>query len=127
MSLKQKGLTGEDYYSQFDIIDPAMARELPKGRALVIRGGLSPVIVKTPLAWRAPEYRVARRRRQTIAALVPAAAYRSIAEAVPAGALPEEPVLEPAGAQPGDALSVLGSLPDGGVQARWLAHLVLHG
>jgi type IV secretory pathway TraG/TraD family ATPase VirD4 len=102
VSLKQKGLTGEDYYSQFDIIDPAMARELPKGRALVIRGGLSPVIVTTPRAWRAPEYRAARRRHQTIAALVPAAAYRSVAEAVPAGVLPEEPVLEPAGVQPGD-------------------------
>lgn len=101
VSLKQRGLGGEDYYSQFDIIDPAMARELPKGRALVIRGGLSPVIVKTPRAWRAPEYRAARRRHQAIAALVPAPAYRSLAEAIPAGALPpDEPVLEPAG-QPG--------------------------
>jgi hypothetical protein len=79
-----------------------MARELPKGRALVIRGGLSPVIVTTPRAWRAPEYRAARRRGQTTAALVPVAAYRSIAEAVPAGMLPEEPALEPAGAPPGD-------------------------
>jgi len=101
VSLKQKGLNGEDYYSQFDIIDPAMARELPKWRALLIRGGLSPVIVKCPLAWRAPEYRAVRRRHQTIAALVPAAAYRSITDAIPAGALPPEPVLEPAGA-PGD-------------------------
>ena len=66
VSLKQKGLNGE-YYSQVDVVDPAMCRELPKGRALVIRGGLSPVIVKTPRAWRAPEYRAARRRRQTIA------------------------------------------------------------
>src|SRR5215467_9366441 len=102
VSLKQRGLNGEDYYSQFDIIDPAMARELPKGRALVIRGGLSPVIVKTPRAWRAPEYRAARRRRQAIAALVPAAAYRSVAEAVPAGPPPSDPVLEPVGVQPAD-------------------------
>jgi type IV secretory pathway TraG/TraD family ATPase VirD4 len=102
VSLKQRGLTGEDYYTQADIIDPAMARELPKGRALVIRGGLSPVIVTTPRAWRAPEYRAARRRHQTIAPLVPVAAYRSIAEAVPAAGLPEEPVLEPAGVHPGD-------------------------
>jgi hypothetical protein len=102
VSLKQRGLTGEDYYSQVDIIDPAMARELPKGRALVIRGGLSPVIVTTPRAWRAPEYRAAKRRRQTTAALVPAAAYQSITETIPAGALPEEPVLEPAGVHPGE-------------------------
>jgi hypothetical protein len=101
VSLKQRGVTGEDCYAQVDIIDPAMARELPKGRALVIRGGLSPVIVTTPRAWRAPEYRAAKRRRQTIATLVPAAAYRSIAEAVPAGPLPDEPVLEPAGIRPG--------------------------
>jgi type IV secretion system protein VirD4 len=101
VSLKQKGLNGEDYSSQFDIIDPAMARELPKGRALVIRGGLSPVIVKTPRAWRAPEYRAAQRRHQTIANLVPAAAYQSITDAIPAGALPPEPVLEPVGGEPG--------------------------
>jgi len=75
-----------------------MVRELPKGRALVIRGGLSPVIVKTPRAWRAPEYRAARRRHQTIAALIPAQAYRSIDAAVPVP--PLEPVLEPAGGQP---------------------------
>src|SRR6266536_5973746 len=93
--MKQKGFNGQDYYSQVDIIDPAMARELPKGRALVIRGGLSPVIVKTPRAWRAPEYRAARRRHQTIAALIPAQAYRSIDGAVPAGPLPQEPVPEP--------------------------------
>ncbi len=100
VSLRQKGLTGQDYYSQFDIIDPAMARELPKGRALVIRGGLSPVIVKTPRAWRAPEYRAAKRRNQTIAALIPAQAYRSIEPAVPVASLPPEPVLEPVGGQP---------------------------
>ena len=79
-----------------------MARELPRGRALVIRGGLSPVIVTTPRAWRAPEYRAARRRRQTVAPLVPAAAYRSIAEVIPVGPPSDEPVLEPAGIQPGD-------------------------
>jgi type IV secretion system protein VirD4 len=101
VSLRQIGQLGQDYYSQVDIIDPAMARELPKGRALVIRGGLSPVIVKPPKAWRAPEYRAAKRRGQTIAALIPAPAYRSIADAIPAGSLPpEDPVLEPAGVHP---------------------------
>src|SRR6266700_942931 len=96
VSLRQKGLNGQDYYSQFDIIDPAMARELPKGRALVIRGGLSPVIVKTPRAWRAPEYRAAKRRGLTIATLVPAQAYRSI---VPVEPLPNGHVLD-GGGQP---------------------------
>src|SRR5262249_27250158 len=50
VSLKQRGLTGEDYYSQFDVMDPAMARELPKWRALLIPAGLSPVILKCPPA-----------------------------------------------------------------------------
>jgi hypothetical protein len=100
VSLKQKGLNGE-YYSQVDVIDPAMCRELPKGRALVIRGGLSPVIVKTPRAWRAPEYRAAQRRGLTIATLVPAQAHRSIADVVPVRPLPDEQVLEPVGGQRG--------------------------
>ena len=54
VSLRQIGELGRDYYSQADILDPAMVRDLPKWRALVIRGGLSPVIVKPPRAWRAP-------------------------------------------------------------------------
>jgi hypothetical protein len=78
-----------------------MARELPKGRALVIRGGLSPVVVKTPRAWRAPEYRAAKRRHQTIATLIPAQAYRSIDAPATAEPLrPDEHVLEPVGGQP---------------------------
>jgi type IV secretion system protein VirD4 len=101
VSLKQKGLNGEDYYSQFDIIDPAMVRDLPKGRALVIRGGLSPVIVKTPKAWRAPEYRAAKRYHQDIAALIPAQAHRSIDAALMTEPLPPAGgVLEPVGGQP---------------------------
>ena len=98
VSLRQIGELGREYYSQADILDPAMVRDLPKWRALVIRGGLSPVIVKPPRAWRAPEYRAARRRRQTIAALTPAAAYRPVTEAIPAGTPPpDDLVLEPAG------------------------------
>jgi len=80
-----------------------MARELPKGRALVIRGGLSPVIVKTPRAWRAPEYRAAKRHNQTIAAVIPAQAHRSIEAPIPVEPLPPAPdqqVLEPVGGQP---------------------------
>jgi type IV secretion system protein VirD4 len=104
VSLKQKGLGGEDYYSQFDIIDPAMVRDLPKGRALVIRGGLSPVIVKTPKAWRAPEYRAAKRHHQDIAALIPSQACRSIDAALTTEPFPpygrDGGVLEPVGGQP---------------------------
>jgi type IV secretion system protein VirD4 len=102
VSLRQIGEMGREYYSQVDIIDPAMARELPRWRALLIRGGLSPVIVTTPRAWRNPAYRAARRRRQTIAPITTMPAYRSAFGEVPAWPLvPEDRVLEPAGLEPG--------------------------
>jgi type IV secretion system protein VirD4 len=109
VSLKQKGPNG-DYFSQFDVIDPAMCRELPKGRALVIRGGLSPVIVKTPRAWRAPEYRAAKRRGLTIATLIPAQA-RFV---VPVEPLPNGHVLEPGGGKPNGSRPQPGGQPQPG-------------
>ena len=39
-----------------------MIRQLPAGFALVIRGGLAPVIARLPRAWNNPAYRRARRR-----------------------------------------------------------------
>ena len=41
---------------------PDMIRQLPMGFALVIRGGLAPVIARLPRAWHNPAYRRARRR-----------------------------------------------------------------
>ena len=38
-----------------------MIRQLPERRALVIRGGMSPVITRLPMAWNDPAYRKARR------------------------------------------------------------------
>ncbi len=38
-----------------------MIRQLPDRRALVIRGGMSPVITRLPMAWNDPAYRKARR------------------------------------------------------------------
>ena len=46
-----------------------MIRQLPGGRALVIRGGCSPVIAKLPTAWHDPAYRRARAVGEQIAAL----------------------------------------------------------
>ncbi len=63
---------GEQWTSRHPIMTPDMIRQLPATRALVIRGGYSPVIVKLRMAWDDSVYRHARRRHRTIAAVVPA-------------------------------------------------------
>jgi len=55
-------LRGQDAASRHDVATPDMIRQLPAGFALVIRGGLAPVIARLPRAWRNPAYRRARRR-----------------------------------------------------------------
>jgi hypothetical protein len=50
-----------------------MIRQLPDGRALVIRGGLSPVIARLPMAWKDREYKRARRTGRA-AVVLPAVA-----------------------------------------------------
>jgi type IV secretory pathway TraG/TraD family ATPase VirD4 len=56
-----------DYYSRHPIMTPEMIRQLPARRALVIRGGLSPVIARLPMGWNDPAYRAARRRYRSSA------------------------------------------------------------
>jgi type IV secretory pathway TraG/TraD family ATPase VirD4 len=53
---------GQDHPGHFDIATPDMIRQLPAGFALVIRGGLAPLIARLPRAWNNPAYRRARRR-----------------------------------------------------------------
>jgi type IV secretory pathway TraG/TraD family ATPase VirD4 len=55
-------LRGQDHASRHDVASADMIRQLPAGFALVIRGGLAPVIARLPRAWRNPAYRRARRR-----------------------------------------------------------------
>jgi type IV secretion system protein VirD4 len=55
-------LRGQDAASRHDVATPDMIRQLPTGFALVIRGGLAPVIARLPRAWDHPAYRRARRR-----------------------------------------------------------------
>jgi len=50
-----------DYYSRHPIMNAEIIRQLPDRRALVIRGGMSPVITRLPMAWNDPAYRKARR------------------------------------------------------------------
>jgi type IV secretion system protein VirD4 len=58
-----------DYYTRHPIITPDMIRQLPPRRALVIRGGLAPVIAKLPMAWNDPAYRAARKDRPAFSAI----------------------------------------------------------
>jgi type IV secretory pathway TraG/TraD family ATPase VirD4 len=44
---------GEDRHSRHPVMTPEMIRQLPAGRALVIRGGYAPVIARLPMAWKA--------------------------------------------------------------------------
>jgi type IV secretory pathway TraG/TraD family ATPase VirD4 len=55
---------GEQWTSRQPVMTPDMIRQLPAGRALVIRGGCSPAIAKLPMAWHDPHYRRARRTWQ---------------------------------------------------------------
>jgi type IV secretory pathway TraG/TraD family ATPase VirD4 len=48
-------------YQPAQVLPPELLRMLPEWRALVIRGNLSPVIIKLRMAWRRHDYRHARR------------------------------------------------------------------
>ena len=58
-------LRGQDAASRHDVATPDMIRQLPAGFALVIRGGLAPVIARLPKGWHNPAYRRARRHART--------------------------------------------------------------
>ena len=51
---------------------PDMIRRLPDWLALVIRGGLAPVIARLPMAWKDRTYRQAARAGCAVATLTPA-------------------------------------------------------
>ena len=60
---------GDDWTTRHPVMTPDMIRQLPATRALVIRGGHSPVIARLRMAWNDPLYRQARHARQAVAAL----------------------------------------------------------
>jgi type IV secretory pathway TraG/TraD family ATPase VirD4 len=64
---------GQDHHSRHPVMTPEMIRQLPAGRALVVRGGHSPVIARLPMCWKNPAYRAARRNRQHVAKPSPVA------------------------------------------------------
>jgi type IV secretion system protein VirD4 len=102
---------GEDRHSRHPVMTPEMIRQLPAGRALVIRGGYAPVIARLPMAWKDPLYRHACRTHQAIATLTPATGH---------AAPPLEPL--PPGSGRGDhtePLAPAGAINGGGHDARY--------
>ena len=55
-------LKGQEHESMHNVMTPGMIRELPAQHALVVRGGLSPVITRLPMAWKDRLYKRARRQ-----------------------------------------------------------------
>ena len=52
---------GHEGYSRHEVMTPDMIRQLPPRFALVLRGGLSPVVARLPMAWKDRAYKKARR------------------------------------------------------------------
>jgi type IV secretion system protein VirD4 len=69
-----------------DVMTPDMVRQLPAGRALVIRGGYAPVIARLTAAWKDSAYRRARRAGTIVAPLTPVTD-----PAAPSAAAPAKP------------------------------------
>jgi type IV secretion system protein VirD4 len=62
---------GEERHTRHPVMTAEMIRQLPAGRALVVRGGYAPVIAKLPMSWKDPAYRQARRAGLATAGLRP--------------------------------------------------------
>jgi type IV secretory pathway TraG/TraD family ATPase VirD4 len=58
-----------DYYARHAVMTPEMIRQLPAQYALLIRGGMSPVIARLPMAWTDRAYKRARRNGTAVASL----------------------------------------------------------
>ena len=100
-----------DYFSRQPIMTPEMVRQLPGRHALIIRGGMAPVIARLALAWNDRLYRKARRERWALA--VPAAVPEP-----PSIAGPSVPDADPWSWLDADPAEVPLTMP-GDPQARW--------
>lgn len=63
---------GQDHLTRHPVMSEDMIRQLPAGHALVIRGGLSPVVARLPMVWKDRAYKRARRRGYATAAITAA-------------------------------------------------------
>ena len=69
-----------DLYTRHAAMTPDMIRQLPARYALMVRGGMSPVIARLPMAWTGAAYRWARLTGQATAVPTAAAEVRSLVE-----------------------------------------------
>ena len=71
---------GQEHLTRHPVMTADMIRSLPPGRALAIRGAMSPVVVHLPMVWRDRAFRKARRRNLAVA---PLPAIPAVAEVAP--------------------------------------------
>jgi type IV secretion system protein VirD4 len=77
---------GQEHLTRHPVMTPDMVRSLPPGRALAIRGSMSPVVATLPMAWKDRAYRLARRRGEAVAVLPAVPAVADVAPLVAAEA-----------------------------------------
>jgi hypothetical protein len=101
---------GQEHDSRVPVLTPDMIRELPSMFGLVIRGGMSPVIMRIGAAWGDRLFKAARRRGLAVAQIV------SVGRQVPAEQLadlaPRLPGREPAPAEPDRELTPVAASRD---------------
>ena len=78
---------GTEHASRHDVMTADMIRQLPPGRALVLRGGLAPVITRLPMAWKDRLYKSALRSGTAVAKLTAAPASLALDDVVTAESL----------------------------------------
>jgi type IV secretion system protein VirD4 len=90
---------GQEHHSRHEVMSPDMIRQLPARFALVLRGGLSPVVARLPMAWKDRAYKKARRGGWAVyrvpARLADPLPLPGLAPAAPPAAPEPEPVPEP--------------------------------
>jgi type IV secretion system protein VirD4 len=103
---------GQEHSTRHPILTDAMIRQMPDKYELVVRGGLSPVICRVPVAWRNWRYLLARLRGRHIATV------RAAPTAIAAEPLAElEPVPPTTGPWPGAEFRATPMSPE--VQHPW--------
>ena len=103
-------LKGQEHVSQHPVMAEDMVRGLPKKFALVLRGGLSPVVTRVPVAWHDWGYLRAKWAGWAVFKSAPALLADPLPEVTVPRLMPE-PAAEPA--------RVLQLVPDSGNPAGW--------
>jgi type IV secretion system protein VirD4 len=89
---------GQEHETQHRVLTPGMVRQIPVKYALIMRGGLSPVIAHVPVAWHDLGYLRARLGRRAVAPVRPLPAAQPAVPCLPV--LPVAPWAPGAGSPP---------------------------